>query len=157
MKMRKVSSRSSSLLSRGVYRAFLAYSSQAEVGPTYRPVHEASHTYSAGSRESLINPIIPKASGTPSPYLSQQPRYVYVQAGSHQVQPNGVVTYGQPQHHPENLPQQQSHQDITYASVDQNQYVDASQQTVHAPAPRPQYGPPAYNYVQYLPVLPQSP
>lgn len=119
-----------------------------------RPVHEASsHTYSAPSRQSLIHPIIHKPTGTPSPYLGQQPRYVYVQAGEQQLQSNGILTYGQPQHSIENAEGQNAQDDIAYASIEQNQLLETSQQSAHAPTPRPSitYGPP--NFVQYVPYL----
>lgn len=123
-----------------------------------RPVHEATRTYSAPARHSLNNPIIPKANPAPSPYLAQQPRFVYVQAGQQQLSPNGVITYSQPQHAPENI-QQQPHapDDISYASVEQNQILENSQQATHAPIARPSltYGP--RNLYQYVPLLAQTP
>lgn len=126
-----------------------------------RPVHEASsHTYSAPARQSLLNPIVHKPTGTPSPYLGQQPRYVYVQAGEQQLQSNGILTYGQPQHSIENTEQQNVQDDIAYASIEQNQLLDTSQQSAHAPTARPSitYGPPpTRNFVQYVPYLAPNP
>lgn len=130
--------------------------------PYAHPVHEATHTYSAPARQSLINPIIYKPNGTPSPYLAQQPRYVYVQAGAQQLQPNGILTYGQPQHSAENFDQQQqtnAQDDITYASIEQNQLVENSQQSAHAPpsSSRSNIGYGSRNYVQYVPYLAHNP
>lgn len=129
-----------------------AYASRAPAELYTRPVHEAGHTYSAPARQSLNNPIISKLNPSPSPYLSQQPRYVYVQAGQQQLSPSGVITYGQP----ENI-QQQAHDDITYASVEQNQILENSQQAVHAPPARPSLNYGARSYIQYVPLLAQTP
>lgn len=124
-------------------------------------MHEASsHTYSAPARQSLIHPIIHKPTGTPSPYLGQQPRFVYVQAGEQQLQSNGIITYGQSQHSIENAERQNVQDDIAYASIEQNQLVDTSQQSAHAPTSRPSvtFGlPSTRNIVQYVPYLAQSP
>lgn len=119
------------------------------------PVHEAAHTYSAPARESLINPIIHKPSVSQSPYLSQQPRYVYVQAGPPQVSSSsGIVTYGQPQHSAENTLQQQQNtaqDDVSYASVEQNQISDSSPQLANAPSRQPS------RVLQYFPYISQTP
>lgn len=119
-------------------------------------MHEATHTYSAPARESLINPIIHKPTGVPSPYLSQQPRYVYVQAGTPQLtSPSGVLTFGQPKHSNENAFQQQqkaAQDDVKYVtnSIDQNQItIDGSPQALNAPTRQP--GRPLF-----LPFAPQS-
>lgn len=124
--------------------------------PFVHPVHEASHTYSAPSRESLIHPIIHKPTGIPSPYLSQQPRYVYVQAGTPQLtSPSGVLTFGQPKHSDENAAQQQqkhAQDDVKYVSNagDQNQITDGSQQGLHAPLRQPS------RIFQYIPFASQN-
>lgn len=125
---------------------------------SFPQVHENSgHTYAAPSRQSLISPNVQKPSASPFPYLAQQPRYVYVQAGSQQVSPSGVITYSQPQHAPESIhqQQQQQQQDITYAPVDQNQIHETSQQAAHAPQLSSNYGAPGF--VQYVPFLAQTP
>lgn len=126
-------------------------------------VHEESgHTYSAGARQSLINPIIHKPSSTPSPYLAQQPRYVYVQAGAQELQPSGFVTYGQPQHSQQNtvqLQQQVAQDDIAYANIEPNQSLDVSPQSVHAPLIRQHAidSEQQQNIIQYLPLVSQNP
>lgn len=120
------------------------------------PVHEATHTYSAPARESLINPIIYKPNGSPSPYLSQQPKFVYVQAGPQQVSQNGVITYGQPQHSAENVIQTQqknAQDDVHYASIEQNHITETSPQGASAPT-RQVFDPRA---IQYYPVLSHAP
>lgn len=125
-------------------------------------MHEAHHTYSAPARQSLINPIVPKQNTGPSPYLAQQPRYVYVQAGQQQVSPNGVVTYAPHQRPTEQQVQaQQEQQDINYASVASVNAQQQQQQVqvghAHAQRPSATYGPPQASYVQYLPFLAQTP
>lgn len=136
------------------------YEAQPTATSFTHPVHEATHTYSAPARQSLTNPIIHKPNTTPSPYLAQQPRYVYVQAGQQQVQPNGIITYGPPQHSAENLVQQQqknAQDDINYAnSVEQNNLLDTSKQVANAPA-RQQGYPTHASFLQYVPYLAQPP
>lgn len=83
---------------------------------------------------------------------------MYVQAGQQQLSPSGVITYAQPQHAPENIQQQpQAQDDISYASVEQNQILGNSQQAIHAPVARPNLNYGARSYVQYVPVLAQTP
>lgn len=121
------------------------------------PVHEAPQTYSSPARESLINPILFKPAASPSPYLSQQPKFVYVQAGPQQISPNGVITYGRPQHSVENSIQTQqknAQDDVTYAAVEQNQIAENSPQAANAPTrPTNQFIPRA---LQYYPLLAQT-
>lgn len=118
------------------------------------PVHEASHTYSAPARHSLIHPIVFKPAASPSPYLSQQPKFVYVQAGPQQVSPSGVITYGQVQHSPENVIQTQqknAQDDVSYAAIEHNQISDNSQQSENAPTREtPTYSPRALQYYSLL-------
>lgn len=123
---------------------FFSVSKDYEAKPTaasyIHPVHEATHTYSAPARQSLINPIIYKPAASQSPYLSQQPKFVYVQAGPQQVSQSGVITYGQAQHSAENIAQTQqknAQDDISYAPIEQNQLLDTSQQAVNAPTRQP--------------------
>lgn len=122
------------------------------------PVHEATHTYSSPARESLVNPIIFKPAASQSPYLSQQPKFVYVQAGPQQLNSvNGVVTYGPPQHSAENFVQTQqknAQDDINYSAIEQNQISETSQQAVNAPTHQENY---ASRALQYFPYLPQQP
>lgn len=123
---------------------------------SYTPVHEAQHTYSAPSRESLVNPILFKPASIQSPYLSQQPKFVYVQAGPQQVSQNGVITYGQPQHSAENAiqtEQKNAQDDVSYSSVEQNSIVDVSPQSTAAPKHPINF---ASRAVQYYPYLPQT-
>lgn len=147
-----------------IYVIFLLIAYEPQVQQIYgdgHPVHEAHHTYSAPARQSLINPIVPKQNAAPSPYLAQQPRYVYVQAGQQQVSPSGVVTYA-PHQRPTEQVQAQQEQDITYASVapansPQSQHVQVAHAQTHAQRPSATYGPPQTSYVQYLPFLAQTP
>ncbi|XP_055315916.1 uncharacterized protein LOC129575826 isoform X2 [Sitodiplosis mosellana] len=121
------------------------------------PVHEATHTYSSPARESLVNPIVFKPAASQSPYLSQQPKFVYVQAGPQQLTQSGVVTYGQPQHSAENVVQTQqknAQDDISYPAIEQNQIAESSQQAVHAPSRQENY---ASRALQYFPYLTQTP
>lgn len=95
-----------------------------------------------GSRESLTNPLVQKTTATPSLYLSQQPSYVYVQAGPQQILQNGVVTYGPPQHSSANAVQQQQKSaadDISYASLENHLQVDISQQNENVPSHQQNY------------------
>lgn len=122
-------------------------------------VHEAHHTFSAPSRQSLITPIVHKPiGGAPSPYLAQQPRYVYVQAGAQQLSSNGILTYA-PHQRPAVDHGQPSieQQDVAYASVG-----PAPSAAIQPPIAGPisiggsrasTYGPPQLqsNYVQYVP------
>lgn len=118
------------------------------------PVHEAPQTYSSPARESLINPILFKPAASPSPYLSQQPKFVYVQAGPQQVSPNGVITYGRPQHSAENTIQTQqknAQDDVAYAAIEQNHITDTSPQAVNAPTrPTNPFIPRSLQYYQLL-------
>lgn len=128
--------------------------------PYAHPVHEATHTFSAPARHSLTNPIILKSTGIPSPYLAQQPKYVYVQAGpQQQVSSSGILTYGTPQHSAENSLQQQqknAQDDINYSSVEQNNLLESSKQAPNAPA-RQQGYPTHSSFLQYVPYLAQQP
>lgn len=143
-----------------MFTLFSVFSEEYALKPTnepfIHPVHEAGHTYSAPARESLINPIIHKPSGIPSPYLSQQPRYVYVQAGTPQLtSPSGVFTFGQHKHSNENaIQQQQKHaqDDVKYVTggIEQNQITDGSPQGLNAPRQVPRL-------LQYVPYIQQSP
>lgn len=121
------------------------------------PVHEAPQTYSAPARESLINPILFKPASSPSPYLSQQPKFVYVQAGPQQVSPNGIITYGRPQHSAENSIQTQqknAQDDVTYAAIEHNQLAESSPQAANAPTrPTNTFIP---RGLQYYPLLAQT-
>lgn len=120
------------------------------------PVHEPMHTYSVPARESLDNPIIYKPATSPSPYLSQQPKFVYVQAGQPQVSQTGFISYGQPQHSAENAVQTQqknAQDDISYPAVDQNQIAETSQQAANAPTRHADY---ASRALQYYPLLAQT-
>lgn len=122
------------------------------------PVHEAPQTYSAPARESLINPILFKPASSPSPYLSQQPKFVYVQAGPpQQVSSNSVITYGRPQHSVENSIQTQqknAQDDVTYAAVEHNKIAENSPQAANAPTrPTNAFIPRA---LQYYPLLAQT-
>lgn len=134
-----------------------------EAKPTsasYTPVHEATQTYTSPARESLVNPIVYKPPASPSPYISQQPKFVYVQAGPQQLQPNGVITYGQPQHSAENLIQTQqknAQDDISYPAIEQNQLSETSQQAQHAPSRQENYASRALQYFPYLNTLTQAP
>lgn len=139
----------------------MCFSKDYDATPTtasfVHPVHEATHTYSAPARESLIHPIIFKPAASPSPYLSQQPKFVYVQAGPQQVSQNGIITYGQPQHSAENAiqtEQKNAQDDVSYAAVEQNQISENSQQAENAPTR------PATNYasraLQYYPLFSQT-
>lgn len=133
------------------------YETKPTTASFVHPVHEAQHTYSSPARESLVNPIVFKPSASQSPYLSQQPKFVYVQAGPQQLTQNGVVTYGQPQHSAENVVQTQqknAQDDISYPAVEQNQIAETSQQAVHAPTRQENYEPRA---LQYFPYLTQTP
>lgn len=106
----------------------------------------------------MINPIIQKPTGSQSPYLSQQPRYVYVQAGPQQQSQNGFLTYGPPQHTIENAVQQQqknAQDDVNYASIEQNHIqLESSQQASHAPNRQHNY---PSRVLQYFPILAQHP
>lgn len=120
------------------------------------PVHEPTHTYSAPARESLNNPILFKPSASPSPYLSQQPKFVYVQAGQPQVSQTGFISYGQPQHSAENAAQTQqknAQDDISYPAVEQNQIAETSPQATNAPTRHTGYESRA---LQYYPLLAQT-
>lgn len=90
-------------------------------------MHEEGRTYSAPARHSLISPIQHTASATQSPYLAQQPQYVYVRAGPQPVQ-NQAHANGQQEHSQE--PEQQKEltapaaptpvqQEYRYASINQ--------------------------------------
>ena len=114
-------------------------------------VHEAPQTYSSPARESLINPILFKPAATPSPYLSQQPKFVYVQAGPQQISSNGIITYGQRIQ----TQQKNAQDDITYAAVEQNQIAESSPQAANAPI-RP-VNPFLPRSLQYFPLLAQAP
>lgn len=135
-------------------------SQEYEIRPTSasfaHPVHEASHTYSAPARQSLIHPIVFKPAASPSPYLSQQPKFVYVQAGPQQVSQSGIITYGQAQHSAENVIQTQqknAQDDVNYADVEQNQISESSQQAANAPTRQTPY---ATRALQYYPLLAQT-
>ena len=133
------------------------YETKPTTASFVHPVHEAAHTYSSPARESLVNPIVFKPSASQSPYLSQQPKFVYVQAGPQQLTQNGIVTYGQPQHSAENVVQTQqknAQDDISYPTVEQNQIAETSQQAVNAPTRQENYEPRA---LQYFPYLTQTP
>lgn len=133
------------------------YETKPTTASFVHPVHEATHTYSSPARDSLVNPIVFKPSASQSPYLSQQPRFIYVQAGPQQLTQNGVVTYGQPQHSAENVVQTQqknAQDDISYPAVEQNQIAEISQQAVHAPTRQENYESRA---LQYFPYLTQTP
>lgn len=146
--------------------SFSEYESQPQPPPSqYRPVHEEGRTYSAPSRHSLVSPIVPTASATPSPYLAQQPQYVYVQAGQssnqqtnsnyeHKSQ-DGVryaqgVSYAQQQE-----PVDTNYEQVPQTEVEQSDnggvtYVHQTQEGV-AYSPQPQ------QYVHYVPYVSQGP
>lgn len=113
----------------------------------------------------MVSPIIPTASATPSPYLAQQPQYVYVQAGqSPNQQPSSSydhksqdgVRYAQGI----SYAQQQESVDTTYEQAPQTEaeqpdnggvtYVHQTQEGV-AYSPQPQ------QYIQYVPYVSQGP
>ena len=147
--------------------------------PEYTPVHEAGRTYSAPARHSLHSPIIPTASATQSPYLAQQPQYVYVRAEPNkypsqhhqqaattqqveeeptkvqeEVQSNSLYDIG-------NVQQQYQYDSnpITYAQYYQPVTYDGSQYQQHASAEQSQgsYAGNQQQYIQYIPYIKQGP
>lgn len=114
----------------------------------------------------MVSPIIPTASATPSPYLAQQPQYVYVQAGQSPNQQSSInydhksqdgvryaqgITYAQ---------QQESVDTTTYEQVQQTQEeqsdhsgVAYTQQTQEGIS----YSPQVQQYIQYVPYVSQGP
>ncbi len=127
-------------------------------------MHEEGRTYSAPSRHSLVSPIIPTASATPSPYLAQQPQYVYVQAGqspnqasnsnyNHKVQDG--VRYAQGV----SYAQQQESVDSNYEQVPQTEteQSDNGVTYVHQTQEGVAYSPQPQQYIQYVPYVSQGP
>lgn len=115
--------------------------------------------YMAGSHESVTNLVIQKTSATPPPYLSQQPSYVYVQAGSQKIPQNGVITYDTPQHSSANAVQQQQKSvgnDISYAPLEYHIQVDTSQQNDNIPSHHQNYQSRVLEYTS-IPLLSQKP
>lgn len=109
----------------------------------------------AGSRESLTNLVVRKTSVTPSPYLSQQPSYVYVQAGSQKNLQNGVITYDTPQHLSANTLEEQQKSagnDISYAPLENHIQVDTSQQNDNIASHYQNY---QSRILEYIPLLSQ--
>lgn len=114
----------------------------------------------------MVSPIIPTASATPSPYLAQQPQYVYVQAGGqvanqqsnsnyeHKAQ-DGVryaqgITYAQ----------QQESVDTTYEQGPQTEVEQSDNggvTYVHQTQDGAAYSPHPQQYVQYVPYVSQGP
>ncbi|KAJ6633257.1 hypothetical protein Bhyg_15613 [Pseudolycoriella hygida] len=143
------------------------YESQPQSPPAhYRPVHEEGRTYSAPSRHSLTSPIIPTASATPSPYLAQQPQYVYVQAGQSANQPsvqsNAVydhksqeeVRYAQSVSY-----DQQQDVDATYSQASQTETEQSDKGSItyeHQDHEGATYSPQP-QYIQYVPYISQGP
>lgn len=97
-----------------------------------------------------------KATGTPSPYLSQQPSYVYIQAGPSHILQNGGITYGPPQHIRVDAVQQQksAEDDISYAPLENHVQVDTTQQNENVPSYQPNY---QSRVLEYIPLLTQNP
>lgn len=127
-------------------------------------MHEEGRTYSAPSRHSLVSPIIPTASATPSPYLAQQPQYVYVRAGSvpnqptHSMYSNKVqdgVRYAQDV----TYVQQQDTVDTAYEQVQQTEpeQTDNGVTYVHQTQEGAAYSPQPQQYIQYVPYVSQGP
>lgn len=132
------------------------YDAKPTTASLIRPVHEPTHTYSAPARESLEHPIVFKPAASPLSYLSQQPKFVYVQAGQPQVSQNGFISFGQPQHSAENAIQTQqknAQDDISYPAIEQNQIAESSQQAANAPTRHAGY---ASRALQYYPLLAQT-
>lgn len=97
-----------------------------------------------------------KATGAPSPYLSQQPSYVYVQAGPSHIPQNAVITYDPPQHISADIVQQQksAEDDISYAPMENHVQVDTSQQNENVPSNQPNY---QSRVLEFIPLLTQNP
>lgn len=142
-------------------------------------MHEEGRTYSAPSRHSLVSPIIPTASATPSPYLAQQPQYVYVQAGqspSHQSQQSSSNYAHKPQEDIRyaqgvSYAQQQQSVEATYEQVQQTEPEQPEQSGVayahqpdqggvtyaHQAQEEAAYSPQPQQYIQYVPYVSQGP
>lgn len=135
------------------YQEEKEYESQPQSPPTqYRPVHEEGRTYSAPARHSLVSPIIPTPSATPSPYLAQQPQYVYVQAGQSPSQPannnydhksQDDVRYAQGV----TYAQQEETSDAAYEQVSHTETEQSGNGISYVPQ----------QYIQYVPYVSQGP
>lgn len=146
----------------------------------YTPVNEETRTHSSPARHSLVSPIVHAPSAAASPYLGQQPQYVYIHAQpeqkaqqtdeshsqSQQVaagyqtissgttndphQQLGPVTYD---HEP--LYESGEYTDGGNAPQQQVHYVQSSGHNTHqeqsAAAPPPQ------QYIQYIPYISPAP
>lgn len=116
----------------------------------------------------MVAPIIPTPSATPSPYLAQQPQYVYVQAGqspTQQTQPSSSkyahkeqdgVQYAQAI----SYAQQQQSVDAAYEQVQQTESEQTDQGGVtyaHQSQEDIAYSPQPQQYIQYVPYVSQGP
>lgn len=111
-------------------------------------MHEEGRTYSAPARHSLISPIQHTASATQSPYLAQQPQYVYVRAGPQaaQSQASAHEQQEQPQE-----PEQQKEQTAPAAPSPQQEYRYASISQVAPSASAETYGQQHLQQITYEP------
>lgn len=135
------------------------YESQPQPPPThYRPVHEEGRTYSAPARHSLVSPIIPTPSATPSPYLAQQPQYVYVQAGQpsnsmYSSKAQDGVRYAQDVQYV----QQQESESYEHAPQTEADQADNGVTYVHQSQAGVSYSSQPQQYIQYVPYVSQGP
>lgn len=116
----------------------------------------------------MVAPIIPTPSATPSPYLAQQPQYVYVQAGqnsNHQTQQSSSKYANKEQDGIQyaqgiSYAHQQQSVDANYEQVQQTETEQSDQGGVtyaHQTQEEIAYSPQQQQYIQYVPYVSQGP